>query len=84
MPDSLKFTADDRLKVTDRYSTGRGRLRDPGTGFDGGPTLPLPMRDIRDVLLITPAMRRRGYSKERVRKIMGGDLLRVFRQITGK
>jgi membrane dipeptidase len=42
------------------------------------------MRDIRNVLLIIPAMRRRGYSEERVRKIMGGDLLRVFRQITGK
>lgn len=55
-----------------------------GTDFDGGPTLPLPMRDIRDVLLIIAAVRRRGYSEERVRKIMGGDLLRVFRQITGK
>ena len=54
------------------------------TDFDGGPTLPLPMRDIRDVLLIIAAVRRRGYSEERVRKIMGGDLLRVFRQITGK
>jgi len=42
------------------------------------------MRDIRNVLLIIAAMRRRGYSEERVRKIMGGDLLRVFRQITGK
>ena len=55
-----------------------------GTDFDGDPTLPLPMRDIRNVLLIIAAMRRRGYSEERVRKIMGGDLLRVFRQITGK
>ena len=55
-----------------------------GTDFDGGPTLPLPMREGRDVLLIIAAVRRRGYSEERVRKIMGGDLLRVFRQITGK
>ena len=55
-----------------------------GADFNGGPTLPLPMRDIRDVQLIIAAMRRRGYSEERVRKIMGGDLLRVFRQITGK
>ena len=84
-PDNLKFTVDDWLKVTDRaiQLVGEDHVI-LGTDFDGGPTLPLPMRDIRDVPLIIAAMRRRGYSEERIRKIMGGNLLRVFRQITGK
>jgi hypothetical protein len=42
------------------------------------------MRDIRDLAVITDAMLRRGYSGERVQKFLGGNLLRVFRQITGK
>ena len=84
-PDSIKFTVDDWLKVTDRaiQLVGEDHVI-LGTDFDGGPTLPLPMRDIRDLPLITAAMRRRGYSEERIRKIMGGNLLRVFRQITEK
>jgi membrane dipeptidase len=84
-PDNLKFTVDDWLKVTDRVIQLVGDDHVIlGTDFDGGPTLPLPMRDIRDVPLIIAAMRRRGYSEERIRKIMGGNLLRVFRQITDK
>jgi len=84
-PDSLKFTVDDWLKVTDRaiQLVGEDHVI-LGTDFDGGPTLPLPMRDIRDTPLIIAAMRRRGYSEERIRKIMGGNLLRVFKQITDK
>jgi len=42
------------------------------------------MRDIRDLAMITNAMLRRGYSDERIKKFLGGNLLRVFRQITGK
>jgi membrane dipeptidase len=29
-------------------------------------------------------MLRRGYSEERIRKFLGGNLLRVFRQVTEK
>ena len=53
-----------------------------GSDFDGGPPLPRGMRDIRDLPMITDAMLRRGYSEERIRKFLGGNLLRVFRQIT--
>jgi membrane dipeptidase len=42
------------------------------------------MRDIRDLAMITDAMLRRGYSEERIRKFLGGNLLRVFRQVTEK
>jgi membrane dipeptidase len=84
-PDNLKFTVDDWLKVTDRAIELVGDDHVIlGTDFDGGPTLPLPMRDVRDVPLIIAAMRRRGYSEDRIRKIMGGNLLRVFKQITDR
>ena len=53
-----------------------------GTDFDGGPTLARGMRDVRDLPMITEAMLRRGYSEERIDKFWGGNLLRVFRQIT--
>ena len=55
-----------------------------GSDFDGGPTLPRGMRDIRDLPMITDAMLRRGYSELRIRKFLGGNLLRVFRQVTEK
>ena len=55
-----------------------------GSDFDGGPTLPRGMRDIRDLAMITDAMLRRGYSEARIQKFLGGNLLRVFRQITEK
>lgn len=83
-PDELKFTVDEWLRVTDRAIELIGEDHVIlGTDFDGGPTLPKPMRDISDTPLIIEAMRRRGYSDARIRKIMGGNLLRVFRQITG-
>jgi membrane dipeptidase len=55
-----------------------------GSDFDGGPTLPRGMRDIRDLPMLTEAMLRRGWSEERIRKFLGGNLLRVFGQITSK
>jgi membrane dipeptidase len=55
-----------------------------GRDFDGGPTPPRGVRDIRDLAMITDAMLRRGYSEERIRKFLGGNLLRVFAQVTGK
>jgi microsomal dipeptidase-like Zn-dependent dipeptidase len=45
-------------------------------------TLALGIRDVRDLPMVTDAMLRRGYSEERIRKFWGGNLLRVFRQIT--
>jgi membrane dipeptidase len=84
-PDEIKFTVDEWLKVTDHaiQLVGEDHVI-LGTDFDGGPTLPRPMRDIRDTQMITEAMKRRGYSEERIRKIMGENLLRVFRRITEK
>ena len=53
-----------------------------GSDFDGGPTLPLGMRDIRDLPLLTDAMLKRNWSEPRIRKFLGGNLLRVVRQVT--
>ncbi len=84
-PEDLKFTVDDWVGVVDRaiQLVGEDHVI-LGTDFDGGPTLSRGMRDVRDLPLITAAMLRRGYSEERIRKFLGGNLLRVFRQITEK
>lgn len=84
-PEDLKFTVDDWVAVVD-YAiqlVGEDHVA-LGSDFDGGPTPPRGMRDIRDLAMITDAMLRRGYSGERIQKFLGGNLLRVFRQITEK
>jgi len=53
-----------------------------GSDFDGGPTPPRGMRDISDTPLLTEAMLRRGWPEQRIRKFLGLNMLRVFRQIT--
>jgi len=55
-----------------------------GSDFDGGPPLPRGMRDIRDLPMSPTPCCAGGYSEERIRKFLGGNLLRVFREITEK
>ncbi|HYM12684.1 MAG TPA: dipeptidase [Bryobacterales bacterium] len=85
MPEDVKMTMDDWVAVVDRaiQIIGEDHVM-LGTDFDGGPTPPRGMRDIRDLPMITDAMLRRGYSEERIKKFLGGNLLRVFRQVTEK
>ena len=84
-PEALKMTPGEWVEVVDRAIRLVGEDHVAlGSDFDGGPTLPRGMRDVRDLPLITEAMLRRGYSEERIRKFLGGNLLRVFRQVTGK
>jgi membrane dipeptidase len=85
MPASVRITADEWVAVVDRaiQLVGEDHVA-LGSDFDGGPPLPVGMRDIRDLALITDAMIRRGYSEARIRKFLGGNLLRVFRQVTEK
>ena len=84
-PDDIKLTADGWVAVVDRaiQMVGEDHVA-LGTDFDGGPTPPRDMHDVSDLPLITDAMLRRGYSDERIKKFLGGNLLRVFRQITEK
>jgi membrane dipeptidase len=49
-----------------------------GSDFDGIPSLPEGMRDVRDLPEITYVLLERGYSDEDVRKILGGNILRVM------
>jgi membrane dipeptidase len=85
IPREIRLTVDEWVGVVDRaiQLVGEDHVA-LGSDFDGGPPLPRGMRDIRDLAMITDAMLRRGYSAERIRKFLGGNLLRVFRQITEK
>jgi membrane dipeptidase len=85
MPDDVRISADEWVAVVDRavQMVGEDHVS-LGSDFDGGPTLMQGMRDIRDLALITDAMLRRGYSEQRIRKFLGGNLLRVFRQVADK
>jgi membrane dipeptidase len=84
-PDELKLTPYDWLAVVDRAVAIVGEDHVMlGSDFDGGPTLPRGMRDIRDLPMLTDAMIKRGWSDARIRKFLGGNLLRVVRQVTEK
>jgi membrane dipeptidase len=82
-PDEIKFTPSDWLAVVERAIdlVGEDYVM-LGSDFDGGPTLPRGMRDIRDLPMLTEAMVQRGWSESRIRKFLGGNLLRVVRQVT--
>jgi membrane dipeptidase len=82
-PEEIKMTPDDWIAVVDRAIQLIGEDHVAlGSDFDGGPTLPRGMRDIRDLPMLTEAMLRRGYSEQRIRKFLGGNLLRVFASVT--
>jgi membrane dipeptidase len=82
-PDEIRFTPSDWLAVVERAIALVGEDHVMlGSDFDGGPTLPRGMRDIRDLPMLTEAMVQRGWSDSRIRKFLGGNLLRVVRQVT--
>jgi membrane dipeptidase len=84
-PEATKLTPYEWLAVVERaiQLVGEDHVM-LGSDFDGGPTLPRGMRDIRDLPMLTDAMLKRGWSETRIRKFLGGNLLRVVRQITEK
>jgi len=85
IPQEIRLTMDEWVGVVDRAIQLIGEDHvSLGTDFDGGPPPPRGMRDVRDLPMITDAMLRRGYSEDRIRKFLGGNLLRVFRRITEK
>ena len=84
-PDELRWTVDEWFAVVDRAIELAGEDHVAlGTDFDGGPTPPRGMRDVRDLAMLTEAMLKRGYSEQRIRKFLGGNLLHVFRRVTEK
>jgi membrane dipeptidase len=84
-PEDIKLTVDEWFTVVDRVIELVGEDHVAiGSDFDGGPTPPKPIRDIRDLPLLTEAMLKRGYSETRIRKFLGENTLRVVRQVTEK
>lgn len=49
-----------------------------GSDFDGIESAPRPLDDVTAYPLITKALLERGYSKKDIRKILGGNFIRVF------
>ena len=46
--------------------------------FDGVPKLPAQMKDVSCYPLLTQIMLDRGYTKEQIHKVLGGNLMRAF------
>lgn len=56
-----------------------------GSDFDGvGGALPVGLKSVADYPNLIEALRQRGYSDERLRKILGGNLLRVWREVEAR
>ena len=84
-PEDAMYTLDQYFRVVERAIEIAGEDHVAlGSDFDGGPPLPRGMRDVRDLPMLTEAMLQRGWSEVRIRKFLGENLLRVFRQITEK
>jgi membrane dipeptidase len=52
-----------------------------GSDFDGNPAMPQGMNSAADLPMITQALLDRGYTAVQIKGILGGNLLRVFRQV---
>jgi membrane dipeptidase len=85
MPEELRMPVDQLVVVLDHWIAIVGEDHvSLGSDFDGWPPLPVGMHGIGDYQLLISAMRKHGYSEERVRKIAGLNLLRLIRQVTEK
>jgi len=52
-----------------------------GSDFDGTPSMPEGLDSAADLPKITDALLKRGYTAEQIRKILGGNLMRVFKEV---
>jgi membrane dipeptidase len=52
-----------------------------GSDFDGVPALPQEIDSVADLPKITAELLKRGYTPAQVHKILGGNLMRVFREV---
>jgi membrane dipeptidase len=55
-----------------------------GSDFDGISSAPKGLEDISKMPALKAALRNKGYSEEQIRKIFGGNTLRVLREVVGK
>jgi len=54
-----------------------------GSDFDGAPSTPEGVDSMLDMIKIAQALKDRGYKNEDIQKILGGNFLRVLREVTG-
>jgi membrane dipeptidase len=54
-----------------------------GTDFDGIQFLPAGLNTAADLPKITAALAERGYTADQLRKVLGGNLMRVFADVQG-
>lgn len=54
-----------------------------GSDFDGGITPPNELYDASTYPLITKKLFEKGYSEDEIRKVLGGNFLRVFKKVCG-
>jgi membrane dipeptidase len=52
-----------------------------GSDFDGIDSLPQGIDSVADLPKITEALVQRGYTEEQIHKVLGDNLLRVFREV---
>jgi membrane dipeptidase len=52
-----------------------------GSDFDGTPSMPEGLDSAADLPKIAEGLMKRGYTAAQIRKILGGNLMRVFRQV---
>jgi membrane dipeptidase len=55
-----------------------------GSDFDGISTVPAGLEDVSKMPYLTAALLAKGYSEADIKKILGGNHLRVLRAVTGK
>jgi membrane dipeptidase len=54
-----------------------------GSDFDGAPSTPQGVDSMLDMIKIAQALKDRGYKDEDIKKILGGNFLRVLHDVTG-
>jgi len=52
-----------------------------GADYDGIEIVPVGLEDVSKLPALTAALLRKGYSIEELHKILGGNYLRVFKQV---
>ena len=85
VPSEVRLSVDQLVEVID-YAVGLVGEDHVAIGADFGGAVfgPLGIDDIGDYPKITEGLVKKGYSEDRIRKIMGGNLLRLIREVTDK
>ena len=55
-----------------------------GSDWDGIDKVPVGLEDVSKMPAVTAGLLKRGYSEQDIKKIMGGNFLRVMREVIGK